>query len=94
MQHNLSIIVPLRRSRQSARGSARWFGQRPQLLLHLLQNARRQDSEASYEPPVVDRSALVDHDLAVVPVAGHALRERDTEQVRSREARSAGQDPD
>ncbi len=50
------------------------ISQSAELLFHLPEKWRRKGAERSDESAIVDRAALVDHDLAVTPVASDASR--------------------
>ena len=67
--------------------------QTPELLLHLLENKLRNLSERSPQASVVDRSALVDHDLAIGCIARHATGQRDPQQILSRQSGGTRENP-
>jgi len=68
-------------------------GESTELFLDLAQNASRQCAQGSDEPPIVDRATLVDHDLAILAIAGDSAGQWNSQQVFSREASRTGQDP-
>jgi len=65
----------------------------PDLLLHLAKQRRRKLPQSSAKATIIDRSALVDHDLAFAVVSGDACRNADAKQALAREPRGAGNDP-
>lgn len=64
-----------------------------ELLLDFAEDGWRQRLQPPDETPVVDRAALVDHDLAVLVVAGDPPGEHDPQEVVAREPGRARQDP-
>ena len=54
--------------------SALELRQAAQLVFHVPQDVPRQGLEGAHEPAIVDRSALVDHDLALLPIASQPPR--------------------
>ena len=47
--------------------------------------------EAFLQAPIVDGAHLIDHDLAVARILGHASRQEHAEEALTRESRRAGQ---
>src|SRR6059036_407370 len=69
------------------------FSQAAELFLDLTEKRARQGAENANEPGVVDRAALIDHDLALFPVSGDAAGKRHAQEVGPREPGRARKDP-
>jgi len=77
---------------QLFRGSLE-LAQVPELGLDFSHEYAGQRFQRSHESSIVDRPALIDHHLAILPVPGDAARQDDTEKALGREARGAWQHP-
>lgn len=67
--------------------------QTTELLLDFPQDAQRQGLQPANDAAIVDRAALIDHDLTILPVPRHASRQNYAEQVLPGKPGRAGQDP-
>jgi hypothetical protein len=64
-----------------------------ELLFDLPQEGARERPENADESPIVDGAALIDHDLAVLPVSSNPSRKGHAQKAFSGESGRAGKDP-
>ena len=84
----------MRRCLIGQRGNGRLeVGQTAKLFFHFAKDRVRKCSERAHETRVVDGAALIDHDLALLPVPGNPPRQEHSEHALPREPGGAGQDP-
>ena len=69
------------------------LAEQAQFLLDFREDVLRQGRQGSNESSIVDRSALVDHDLAVSPVPRDPPGQRNAEEILADESGRTGEDP-